>query len=350
MPLSADQQATLQLVLGRGQTYADLSELLDASEAEIRERARSALEELGGSDPDRNAALTDYLLGQADPIARADAVRHLREDPDDHRLAGTLIAELRELVPGADLPRLPGEPRGGRFLRRDPGQPAAAGGAGADGAKSRGPAGLSPRQSRVVVALGAGAVLVVAGVLALTGAFGSDEEPAPAPPPAADEQPATPEAEDVLLEAPGETVLRGPVSLEQPQGEEGDPDEIQVPLSAVGGGDAGGEASFGLTGSDTVFVDLDLSGLEQASEDETYVLWLLLTREQGWPLAPLQPSRNGSFSERLQIPAGLLPVVAQMRFVTVERTGNDVLAELIEGAVGDFAAPGSEGDAQPDGP
>ena len=77
----------------------------------MRERARAALTELGGADPDRNVGLTDYLLGQADPIGRADASRHLREDPDDQALVAALSERLRELSPSAELPRLPGEPR-----------------------------------------------------------------------------------------------------------------------------------------------------------------------------------------------------------------------------------------------
>ena len=87
MALSADQQAMLQLLLERGQSYTDLGSLLGAEEAEVRSRARAALTELAGADPDRNVGLTDYLLGQADPIGRADAVRHLKDDPADLELA-----------------------------------------------------------------------------------------------------------------------------------------------------------------------------------------------------------------------------------------------------------------------
>ena len=111
MALTADQQATLQLLLVRGQRYADLAALLGVEEAEVRGRARAALTELGGADPDRNVGLTDYLLGQADPIGRADASRHLREHAEDRALATTLAERLREMFPGAELPRLPGEPR-----------------------------------------------------------------------------------------------------------------------------------------------------------------------------------------------------------------------------------------------
>lgn len=291
MTLSADQRATLELLLGRGQTYADLSQLLDASEAEVRERARSALEEIGGADPDRNVELTDYLLGQADPISRADVVRHLREDGADHRLATELAAKLKQLVPDADLPRLPGEPRAGRFLRRDPsGEPAGGG----EAAASR----LSPSQARLLVALGAGAVLLVAIVLAVTGAFGGDGGGVASPTP----------------------------------GEAADEEVTRVALSPPDGGRAGGEAVFGLTGADTVYVDLDIAGLEQPAEDESYVLWLLLNRNQGWPLSPLPIGPNGVFRERLAIPTGLLPLVAQVRFVEVALAGNQELADLIEAA------------------
>src|SRR5919109_1488856 len=118
MALSADQRAMLELLLERGQSYEDLASLLDLPEAEVRERARAALTELGGADPDRNVGLTDYLLGQADPIGRADASRHLRDDPADLALAGELAQKLRLVAPEAQLPRLPGEERRPRPPRR----------------------------------------------------------------------------------------------------------------------------------------------------------------------------------------------------------------------------------------
>src|SRR3954471_24914259 len=109
MAISADQQATLQLLLERGQKSSDLARLLGQDDGEVRARARAALTELGGVDPDRNVGLTDYLLGQADPIGRADAVRHLKDDPGDLELATELTQKLRLVAPQADLPPLPGE-------------------------------------------------------------------------------------------------------------------------------------------------------------------------------------------------------------------------------------------------
>ncbi len=174
----------LQLLLERGQSYEDLAGVLGVDEAGVRGRARAALTELAGVDPDRNVGLTDYLLGQADPIGRADAVRHLKDDPADLELASELSQKLRLVAPQAELPRLPGEerrprPRSGggaaarlpipdrlRGARRPKGEPG-----GAPAASPSRLAAVKGGRTRLIVALGCLAVLVIVGVLAATGAF-----------------------------------------------------------------------------------------------------------------------------------------------------------------------------------
>src|SRR5215218_10341223 len=101
----------LQLLLEGGQGYEDIGSLLGIETDEVRSRARSALQEIGGADPDGHVGLSDYLLGQADPIGRADAVRHLQADPEANALAQRLVQNLRLLAPKAQLPEIP-EPRG----------------------------------------------------------------------------------------------------------------------------------------------------------------------------------------------------------------------------------------------
>jgi hypothetical protein len=108
-----EQRAMLQLLLEGGQGYEDIGSLLGIAPDEVRSRARSALTEIGGADPDAQIGLSDYLLGQADPIGRADAVRQLQSDPETNALAQRLVQNLRLLAPRADLPEIP-EPRGGR--------------------------------------------------------------------------------------------------------------------------------------------------------------------------------------------------------------------------------------------
>ena len=189
----------LQLLLERGQSYADLASLLGVDEAEVQARARAMLTELAGTDPDRNVGLTDYLLGQADPIGRADAVRHLKDDPADLELATEIVQKIRLIAPAAELPRLPGEERRprqrrargtassrlpvpDRLRRRRPANEAPESGPGAVAATPGGPrTALSRRQTQLIVGLGSGAVLVVMIVLGVAGAFSSGSDDASVP-------------------------------------------------------------------------------------------------------------------------------------------------------------------------
>jgi len=122
--LTDEQRAMLQLLLEGGQSYDDIGSLLGIAPDEVRTRARSALGEIGGADPDAQVGLSDYLLGQADPIGRADAVRHLQNDPEANALAQRLVQNLKLLAPKAQLPEIP-EPRGGRSAPAPPPPPAA---------------------------------------------------------------------------------------------------------------------------------------------------------------------------------------------------------------------------------
>src|SRR6476619_6757248 len=125
MALTDEQRAMLQLLLEGGQGYDDIGSLLGIPPDEVRSRSRAALAEIGGADPDSQVALSEFLLGQADPIGRADAIRHLQNDPQANALAERLVQNLRLLAPKAQLPDIP-EPRGGRRAAPAPPPPAAA--------------------------------------------------------------------------------------------------------------------------------------------------------------------------------------------------------------------------------
>ena len=187
----------LQLLLEGGQGYADIGSLLGISPEEVRSRARAALGEIGGADPDAQVPISDYLLGQADPIGRADAVRHLQSDPEANALAERLVAQLRLLAPKAQLPEIPAA-RGGRRAATPPppvppaapqaptatpGPPPAAPSPGPGGPSIRerlggalGGGGPSRRQSQIAVGVGAGALLIIVVVLAVSGVFGGSDD------------------------------------------------------------------------------------------------------------------------------------------------------------------------------
>ena len=290
MAIKPDQLATLQLLVVRGQSYADLAKVLGVSEAEIRARARAALGELGGGDPDRNVALTDYLLGQTDPIGRAEASRHIRDHAEDHALATRLTEQLRQLYPTAELPRLPGEAR----RPRAPRQPR-----GAAGAPSGGPAGVAERlsgltqsQGRLLVVLASAAVLLVVIVLAVTGTFSGGSD--------------------------GEATAADAGEIPPTEAAPADESAVPIELAPVGNSDAGGVVVFGFATADQPFIEFQVRNLEPATNDTAYVLWFLADSEQGFPLpTPLPVQPDGTLNDRIAVPAEILGFVQQAQTVTI---------------------------------
>lgn len=297
MALTADQRAMLQLLLERDQSYDDLASVLGTSREEVRRRARAALAELGGEDPDTEVALTDFLLGEADPIGRADAVRHLQADPEALRLAQRLSTKLQLLAPEAELPELPHPRRrkegpdrslAARLPRPRRASPTA-----------QAPR-LSQRQARILVALGASAVILIAIVLAVAGVFGGEE-------------PSTQATTDASAGA-GEELTR-------------------VQLQPQGGSEASGQAVFGLATDDQPYLDVDIQGLEPPPEGGTYVIWFLLTEDRGYPLAPIAPSVSGAVDDRFAIPQVILPIAVRTRFVDISLVDNRQLAGDLQKAI-----------------
>jgi hypothetical protein len=276
MPLTDDQRAMLQLILERGQSYGDLAGVLGVGVDEVRSRARAALAELGGTDPDAEVGLTDYLLGQADPIGRADAVRHLQADPESAKLARELVEQLREVAPEAALPQLP-EPR---ERRRKPAREKPA-------AVRRARADLSRRQQQVIVALAASAVLVIAAVLAIAGVFGGSGD------------------------SEGETGSASTVADTTNTGEEV---LARIPLRGETGS---GEVVIGNASADQPFVDLSASGIEASPpRGQGYVLWFLLNSKLGYPFTVVRVSPNGTIDDRYPIPNAIaVEVATRSRFI-----------------------------------
>lgn len=281
--MRADSRALLQLLLERDQSYDDLAGILGSDRDEVRRRAREALAELGGSEPDPE--LTDYLLGQADPIARADAVRKLQDVPEALTLAARLLDELRALAPDAELPHLPeGRARGAEVSSETDAEHSGEG--------------LTRRQRLVLLALVIGAGVVIGVVALVGGVFEGDEEPAAEPASSAD----------------------GPANE----------DAVRVELEPQGSSDASGEAIFGLATADQLFLDLSVDGLEAPSAEQTYVIWLLLTPEQGYPVSPIEVDDKGVFSDRFPIPGFAVPIAGRARFLDVALVDRGVLQAQVD--------------------
>jgi len=309
MALSADQRAVLELLLGRGQSYEDIAGVLGTTADEVRSKARWALAELGNGDPDRNVGLTDYLLGQADPIGRADAVRHLRDDPADRALASRLLTELATIAPGAELPSLPGEARTAPHLRA----PRAAGRKPADG--TAGPPRDAAR-TRLLVGLGSGAVVLVVVVLAVAGVFsGSSGSTSTASTSSTSSTASTPGS---TTTTPGSQLPSATKSA------------VPVDLKAVGGGPGSGVATLAAGSNNQPFLDVRISNLPPPANGNVYTAWFVLDtgKRQGYPLSPLlnytQPYHNV-----YTVPSVAVPLIAGIQAIDITTASAQVLHDKI---------------------
>lgn len=276
MALSEDSRALLQLLLGKGQSYADISDILGVSEDEVRSRARAALTELGDRDPDTNAPLTDYLLGQADPITRADVARHLAEDPEDQELADTLSAKLKLLAPSASLPKQnrPGIAPARKSSRSGKGGSGRQKAARKSGEKSQGPE-LSIQQRRLIALLLGAALLIVVIILLATGAFkGSDDGGA-------------------------------------------NPEPTTATLTAVQGQTGSGTAEFGFSGANLA-TNLELNDLEPSAKDESYTTWITGPKGIAYPINQGPAGEDGKIVGQVAINQAIICFIAADAFTDLK--------------------------------
>ncbi|MDX6586062.1 MAG: hypothetical protein QOI31_535 [Solirubrobacterales bacterium] len=297
MPITADQSAVLEMLLTGGQSFDDLDDLFGVDEGETFERARSALEELGGADPDRNVGLTEYLLGQADPIGRADAVRHLRQDASDRELADTVVTELTALYPAAELPKLPQAPAGSRFGGRQTApvsQPA-----GEPLPQKDGSGGFSSKQTRLIAGLGGAAILLIVAILAIAGVFSGDDEPS-----------GTTSASSDTGQTPEDPL---DPSTPIPDGEE----ISQVPLTSPTGAKTAGAAVVGISGGTQPYLDLVLTDLPDPPKDKAYLAWFMFDDEHGYPMAAAIVPEKGTYENRLAIPQAVAGPISQSRAIEI---------------------------------
>jgi hypothetical protein len=107
--LPGDQRAVIQLVLGRGRSYDEIARMLSINASAVRERALAALRALGPQttvDPEHQALIADYLLGQASDDDAARARDLLADSPSERAWARVVASELAPVASGP-LPEIP---------------------------------------------------------------------------------------------------------------------------------------------------------------------------------------------------------------------------------------------------
>jgi len=304
MPLTDDQRAMLQLLLQRGQSYADIGSLLGLDVEGVQSRAREALTEIGGQDPDRDVSLTDYLLGQADPIGRADAARQLQADGEARDLAERLVTQLRVLAPGADLPDLPGADSSAAKRKDAPAPAPQSSGEAAVTAPTRRPFGeltstLSRGQRQAIAGLFGAGILIVVGVLALAGVFDSGGGG----------------TSSSSSSGGGNT---------QSASNQGPP---HADLKPQDGSNATGVAVIGRT-RNTPAMNIKAFNLQPSAKGENYSIWLYRNNRTALRLSGTRVGKSGRMLVTLPVPTQILQYIGNGTFtdVDVSLSSNSALA------------------------
>lgn len=291
MALTEDSRVLLQLLLGRGKSYRDISGLLGVSEDEVRRRAHDALAEINGSDPDRDANLTDYLLGQADPIERADVARRIADDPRTAETASSLADQLTLLVPAADLPR---QVSGERPAARTASRQSRPGSESREKSSSRRSftGSLDAPQRRLIALVLAAGLLVVVLLLLVTGVLGGGSD----------------------------------------NGDTSDPAPTTAVLKPVSGQTGKGKIVFGFSGANLA-ANIDLTELEPSGDGESYALWLFGSAG-AFPVNQSQVDDSGTISGQIQLNEAVICLIAADVFpeVRLSRVDDAELQRLVNQA------------------
>jgi Sigma-70, region 4 len=269
--LPADQRAALQLLLKQGRSYDEIAQLLRIDESAVRERARAALDHLGPDDVEdltleQQDEIADYLLGQQSASRRA-ATRELLETSAPGRAWARVVAgELRPLA-GDDLPEIPAEAAEvdeafdalqARTTHRE----------------------RTQRSSRVggAILLAGLAIGLVVAILAIAGVFSGDDGD--------DDGGGTRTTATTSTQA--QPQVEAQINLTPPEGQ---------------GGDAAAVAQIARQG-DQRAVALVAQGLQQASENRFYAIWLYTspTRAKFLGFPNPQPTSNGRMETGFALP------------------------------------------------
>jgi hypothetical protein len=110
--LPAEQRAILELVVGRGRSYDELSGMLGMPSARVRELAREALADLAPAtaarvDSDWRGQIADYVLGQQTGPESTATKGHFKRSEPARAWAYSLLDSLSHLYPNGAMPEIP---------------------------------------------------------------------------------------------------------------------------------------------------------------------------------------------------------------------------------------------------
>ncbi|MBA2764921.1 MAG: anti-sigma factor [Thermoleophilaceae bacterium] len=329
--LSDERRAIIELVIRRGKTYAEISDLLTLPEDRVRAYARESLTELAPRTAERvetswRGQVADYLLRQQSGPEALATRGHLKSSDAARTWALSLADSLADLYPDDAQPDIPEATAPQPVAGAKPRVPSLA-------RHAAGP--LSPGTASMVVRrriIGAVAATVAIALVAfgLGKIFGGDP-----PPPVAGTETET--------ETAPEVIPIGAVELAPLEGEQG------VGLVTL----------FSQGGQPGIVIEAD--ALEPTDDEQAYQVWLYNSDKDAVGIGAAQTDPQGRFAATGALPTDFV----DYKFIDVSRepideddghSGESVLrakvaevqsAEELSGGAGGGGAPPAEGAAPP---
>jgi len=347
--LSAEQRAIIELVLKRGQTYQQLSEMLGMPPARVRELAREALVRLSpvsaaAVDDDWRGQIADYLLNQQTGPESTATKGHLRRSEAARGWARSVLDSLDEFYEGGGLPSIPeGDPaaaeprrrrapRGKRSRRAKQDDDEGAEAAPAKPRRSLSPAASAAVRRRRLVAGGGAAVLLVLVVLFVYPSPGNMGPLALG----GDDSEQSDGGTDSTQNAASQTRLVGQLALTPVESTEGQRNVRGVAVIAQRGGQR------------QLIVQAQLPRNE---DGQAYQVWLYNSDGDARSLGAQVADRNGAFQGAGPLPEGF----DRYKFIDVSREdirgddghgGDSVLRGRLDQIQAPPQDPAGQGDAQ----
>lgn len=333
--LPADQRAIIELVLQRGQTYDDLSDMLGMPPTRVRELARHALADLTPAtarrvEDDWRGQVADYVLGQQSGPESTATRGHLKRSEAARTWALSLLDALDPLYGNGSRPEIPeGEAAGSVRQRTRERRPATAGRAPREPRPARAERGAGPLSADAQAAVRRRRIIAGAGgALALL---------------------------FILLVWPV-GLLTGGDDDEGGEGEQAQQQDVRIvgtpiALEGVRGSDAEGSAVVAQRGEDERVIIVQAQGLEATPQNPTeedpgfaYEVWLYNSRGEAVSIGAQLTDQQGN----LQGAAPLPPNFQDYRFLDMSREPIDQNAghsgrSVLRGSIADITRPVQEG-------
>ena len=126
----------------------------------------------------------------------------------------------------------------------------------------------------------------------------------------------------------------------------GDEELLIVSLAPLSGGDAAGQAVFAQA-QDQPLLQINLTGLPPAGQDQNYIAWLYNSDRFAFPLARDRVGEDGNLTGTAAIPTQILPLLNQGLFgcVDVSLASNEQTQAALQSAANSRQLPAHTGES-----